>query len=71
MCGAPKSTHLLTCDALQAPLLLLIGFGGYLLFLLVAGALSFRSCPEDAKALQEVRWTHVWIGLLRFYPSCL
>jgi hypothetical protein len=38
----------------QAPLLLLVAFGGYLLVLLVAGAMSFRSCPEDAKALQQV-----------------
>jgi len=39
---------------LQGPLLLLVAFGLYLLMLLVAGAVSFRSCPEDAKALQEV-----------------
>lgn len=38
----------------QAPLLLLVAFGGYLLVLLVAGAISFRSCPKDAKALQQV-----------------
>jgi hypothetical protein len=38
----------------QAPLLALVAFGGYLLLLLINGALSFRSCPEDAKALQQV-----------------
>jgi hypothetical protein len=36
--------------------LFLIAFGGYLLVLLIAGALSFRTCPEDAKALQQVGW---------------
>lgn len=69
-----EKCHLLVCDALQAPLLALIGFGGHLLFLLVAGALSFRSCPEDAKALQEVIRTH-WAclshnPLLGAYISC-
>lgn len=39
----------------QAPLLALVAFGCYLLVLLIAGALSFRTCPEDAKDLQEVR----------------
>lgn len=41
---------------LQAPLLFLVAFGSYLLVLLIAGALSFRTCPEDAKALQQVGW---------------
>lgn len=39
---------------LQAPLLLLATFGLYMLVLLVFGAITFRSCPEEAKALHEV-----------------
>jgi hypothetical protein len=40
---------------LQAPLLLLVAFGMYMLVLLVYGALTFRSCPEEARALHAVR----------------
>jgi hypothetical protein len=38
-------------------LVLLVAFGCYLLILLIVGVASFRSCPEDAKALQQVRCT--------------
>jgi hypothetical protein len=40
---------------LQAPLLLLVAFGMYMLLLLVYGAVTFRSCPEEAQALHAVR----------------
>ncbi|KAF6265908.1 hypothetical protein COO60DRAFT_768964 [Scenedesmus sp. NREL 46B-D3] len=36
---------------LLAPLLLLVAFGMYMFLLLVYGAVTFRSCPEEARAL--------------------
>ncbi|WIA31958.1 hypothetical protein OEZ86_002814 [Tetradesmus obliquus] len=38
---------------LLAPLLLLVAFGMYMLLLLVYGALTFRSCPEEAQKLHS------------------
>lgn len=51
--------HHLPSQQQQAPPLSLIAFGCYLLVLLASGALSFRTCPEDAKALQEVSEQHM------------
>jgi hypothetical protein len=40
---------------LQAPVVLLVAFGMYMLLLLVYGAVTFRSCPGEAQALHAVR----------------